>query len=130
MFRAVDKLFKEDDIKIGSIGIKLRIIGGKEAHMNFKLPLDEKAKYLMVSHKNKAFESTKINIQEGDILLELEGKPIKTDFILIQEILNNFINQTVKLKVWRMEPKELMVSVLNANSERTRMIVEWNNALF
>jgi len=43
MFRAVDKLFKEDDIKIGSIGIKLRIIGGEEAHKNFKLPLDAKA---------------------------------------------------------------------------------------
>jgi len=84
----------------------------------------------MVSHKNKAFESTKINIQEGDILLEMEGKPIKTDFILVQEILNNFINQTVKLKVWRKEPKDIMVSVLNANSERTRMIVEWNNSLF
>jgi len=130
MFRAVDKLFKEDSIKIGSIGVRLRLIEGQEAHNNFKLPLDTKSKFLMVSHKNKAFESTKISLQEGDIILEVEGKPVKTDLIMLQELLNTQINQTVRLKVWRGGEVEVMVSVLDASHERVRVIVEWNNALF
>eukprot|EP00341_Mesodinium_pulex_P010029 CAMPEP_0116903854 /NCGR_PEP_ID=MMETSP0467-20121206/11014_1 /TAXON_ID=283647 /ORGANISM="Mesodinium pulex, Strain SPMC105" /LENGTH=202 /DNA_ID=CAMNT_0004578273 /DNA_START=897 /DNA_END=1505 /DNA_ORIENTATION=- len=85
---------------------------------------------MLVSKINKAFESTNINLEEGDIILEVNGIKVHADLIHFQELLNRNTNATIKLKIWRNKLVEVSVSVLDSSIEKLSSIVEWNGLFF